>query len=189
LRQPIDPGISPVCGLTRPCPSDEGDPWPDLPPSRHIEIPTTDSPPRPLLPPKPLCPCWCPRFVRVVRQGVPNRAQRKDLHRALEIPRDDETRWRPAHCSLSSRRRPPANHPDEPSGHKRIAGMNQRPARVRPQTSVLPGSIARLNPGAPAASRLEDLVDEGLPVGTGGVGAVGRPFGVSGVAHGSTAAQ
>ena len=54
------------------------------------------------------------RFVRVVRQGVPNRAQRKDLHRAQEIPRDDETRWRPAHCSLSSRRRPSADHPDEP---------------------------------------------------------------------------
>ena len=45
MRRPIGPGISLVCGLTRPCPSDEGDPWPDLPPSRHIEIPTGYSPP------------------------------------------------------------------------------------------------------------------------------------------------
>ncbi len=52
MGRPTEPGISLVCGLTRPCPSDEGYPGPDLPPSRHIEIPTTEPPPTPLLPSK-----------------------------------------------------------------------------------------------------------------------------------------
>jgi len=60
------------------------------------------------------CLLWCQGFVWVDRQGVPSRAQRKGLSRAQELRRDDETRWRPARCSLSSRRRPPAGHPDEP---------------------------------------------------------------------------
>jgi hypothetical protein len=77
----------------------------------------------------PHCLQRCQRFVRVVRQGVPRRAQRKDHHRAHKIRRDDVTRWwptldvgeglDPSHGSpqgapLHCRRRPPADHPDGP---------------------------------------------------------------------------
>ena len=48
--------------------------------------------------PTPLSPYYphrCQRFVRVVRQGVPRRAQRQDVRRAQKIRRDDVTRWQP----------------------------------------------------------------------------------------------
>ena len=84
-----------------------------LPWESHPKTPTPLSP----YVPRPVCPCclqWCRNFVRVVRQGVPSRALRKVHRSAQVIRRDDETRRRPAHQSLSSRRRPPASHPDGP---------------------------------------------------------------------------
>jgi len=44
--------------------------------------------------------------------------------------RDDETRWRPVRQSLSSRRRPPANHSDGPHKEERLDWMHQRPAKM-----------------------------------------------------------
>ena len=162
LRWPIGPWVSPVCGLTRPCPSDEGDPWPDLPPSRHIKNPAAD------LPLTPLGPQRCQRSVRVVRQGVPSRAQRKGHERTQEMRREDETRWRPPRCSLSSRRRPPANHPGGPPADNWFSYVRQRwrsadrlipladgwrnQTEIEPlRKSVLP-MIALIRTGLPAAA-------------------------------------
>ncbi len=50
----------------------------------------------------------------MVRQGGSRQAQRKDHRSALEIRRAGERRRWPAHQSLCSRRRPPADHSDEP---------------------------------------------------------------------------
>ncbi len=110
----------------------------------------------------------CQRFVRVVRQGVPRRALRKVPRRAQEIRREDETRWRPAHCSLNSRRRPPADHPDEPpqdrghlprprSQYLRISrtGRNET-GRLKPSSPHCPtaSSPQRSAGGTTAASTL-----------------------------------
>ena len=87
------------------------------------------------------------RFVRVVRQGVPNRAQRKGLHRAQEIPRDDETRRRPARGSLSCRRRPPADHPDGPQLDKGDDSMQETAGRFKTSHPALgsPGQQCQPN--------------------------------------------
>ncbi len=112
------------------------------------------------------CTVGSERFVRVVRQGVPNRAQRKDLHGAQEIPRDDETRWRPAHQSLSSRRRPPADHPDGPPHVDLLGRIKETPAGTGPAASRLEPASRPLRPqafrdrpeGTPAASTPELLL-------------------------------
>ena len=82
----------------------------------------------------PNAPCWYQRFVRVVRQGAPSRAQRKVLDRAQELGRDDVTRWRPARCIPSSRRRPPAGHPDGPL--RNIGSLPRPPTPPSPQRST-----------------------------------------------------
>jgi len=96
----------------------------------------------------PYCLHWCQRFVRVVRQGVPSRAQRKVHERAQQMRRDDETRWRPARHSPSSRRRPPADHSNGPphsSGNPQA--LEDRPGQ----------SSGRLNPYCPTKSSITAL--------------------------------
>ncbi len=87
----------------RPCPSDEGDPWPDLPPSKHIKIPIDTAPyaPRatatdPLLVPG-----------RVVRQGAPSQ------HLAVIGHRRRARRY--SRCG-----RPPANGRTYEIAHARV---------------------------------------------------------------------
>ncbi len=63
--------------------------------------------------------------------GVPRRAQRTGHRRAQEIRRDDVTRWRPARCSLSSRRRPPGGPSGRTSSSPPCLGIGVRLFRLR----------------------------------------------------------
>ena len=73
-----DPGISLVCGLTRPCPSDEGEtPGPIYHLRDTSRFRLLTHPLGPYCPKSPYAPVGGQRFVRVVRQGVSRQIQKR----------------------------------------------------------------------------------------------------------------
>ncbi len=71
-------------------------PWRRCSSPAHL-LPLSPYAPRPSVPitSRPDCLQRCPSSVRVVRQGVPRRAQRNGHRRAQQMRRDDVTRWQP----------------------------------------------------------------------------------------------